>query len=312
MPIALSCACGQRSQVGDELAGRKVRCPVCQAVLDVPAARPAAPVPAVPPAARAVPAPPPVPPAPVRPPPPPAQAPPVPVVSAAPPDEEPIPCVVPARAPLWHEPQIRNKSEVFFLYHDGVWWIQLDMPFRQDVIDKLMAGQTPADLFARGPLRAIPYEALRAVRKDHYAPTLWLEWSPRRVGRVTRKLRLREPADRDAVYNALRNRLGRDWGERVEQYSVFRAILPPAIWIVITVVATLLGGIVAGSVAQGEGIRVRGWAAALGGLLGLLGPWVVMGLGVVALGCLIWWLVRRVRRPPRFTVLEPLPYDRGW
>ncbi len=36
MPIRVSCDCGRATTVKDELAGRKVRCPGCQAVLDVP------------------------------------------------------------------------------------------------------------------------------------------------------------------------------------------------------------------------------------------------------------------------------------
>jgi hypothetical protein len=38
MPIPVSCACGKEFNVRDELAGRKVRCPVCQEVLAVPTA----------------------------------------------------------------------------------------------------------------------------------------------------------------------------------------------------------------------------------------------------------------------------------
>src|SRR5262249_36863215 len=158
------------------------------------------------------------------------------------------------------------------------------------------AGKTPEELLRQTGLAAIPYDSLRAVRKECYGPSVWLEWSPRGVGRVSRKLRLREPADRDAVYSALRSRLGPDWGEHSEQYSLFRAIRAPVLGIIATVVLTLLATIIAGSVAQGEGIRVRRGAAVVGWLLGFLGPWVVLGLGVAALAALVWWLVRRVRR----------------
>ena len=40
MPIPLSCPCGRALKIKDEYAGRKVRCPACQSVLAVPAARP--------------------------------------------------------------------------------------------------------------------------------------------------------------------------------------------------------------------------------------------------------------------------------
>lgn len=36
MSITLSCACGRSLRVNDDLVGRKVRCPACQAVLTVP------------------------------------------------------------------------------------------------------------------------------------------------------------------------------------------------------------------------------------------------------------------------------------
>ena len=38
MPIPLKCDCGRSLRVKDELAGRKVRCPVCKSVLTVPQA----------------------------------------------------------------------------------------------------------------------------------------------------------------------------------------------------------------------------------------------------------------------------------
>lgn len=38
MPITLSCGCGKRLAVKDELAGKKIKCPGCQAVVRVPAA----------------------------------------------------------------------------------------------------------------------------------------------------------------------------------------------------------------------------------------------------------------------------------
>jgi hypothetical protein len=40
VPISLACACGKALRVKDELAGRKVKCPGCQAVLAVPAPGP--------------------------------------------------------------------------------------------------------------------------------------------------------------------------------------------------------------------------------------------------------------------------------
>lgn len=55
MPITFACGCGRQLQVGDEYAGKKARCPECNAVLDVPFADapPPLPTPAKPPIARA-------------------------------------------------------------------------------------------------------------------------------------------------------------------------------------------------------------------------------------------------------------------
>src|SRR5215510_12255854 len=59
MPIQVACSCGKKLHVRDELAGKKIRCPVCGGVLAVDAATPAAskspPVPAGPTAPPAVP-----------------------------------------------------------------------------------------------------------------------------------------------------------------------------------------------------------------------------------------------------------------
>lgn len=38
MPINFNCSCGEKLEVDDELAGRQVRCPYCEAVVSVPAA----------------------------------------------------------------------------------------------------------------------------------------------------------------------------------------------------------------------------------------------------------------------------------
>jgi hypothetical protein len=44
MPITFPCACGQQLRVDDELAGKRVRCPGCQQILNVPSSTaPAAP-----------------------------------------------------------------------------------------------------------------------------------------------------------------------------------------------------------------------------------------------------------------------------
>lgn len=50
MPIAVGCACGAKLNAKEALAGKKVRCPKCAAVLEVPTSTARAPVPA--PAAR--------------------------------------------------------------------------------------------------------------------------------------------------------------------------------------------------------------------------------------------------------------------
>src|SRR4051812_9511614 len=36
MGVSLECSCGQKLKLKDELAGKRVRCPVCKAVLEVP------------------------------------------------------------------------------------------------------------------------------------------------------------------------------------------------------------------------------------------------------------------------------------
>src|SRR5437016_990909 len=40
MAIPVACACGKQLKVKDELAGKKIRCPACQAAVTVPAAAP--------------------------------------------------------------------------------------------------------------------------------------------------------------------------------------------------------------------------------------------------------------------------------
>ena len=40
MPITVSCPCGKKLRVADEHAGKRVKCPACQAVSTVPAPEP--------------------------------------------------------------------------------------------------------------------------------------------------------------------------------------------------------------------------------------------------------------------------------
>jgi hypothetical protein len=40
MPIIVPCGCGKQLRVPDAAAGKKTRCPACQAVIPVPAAPP--------------------------------------------------------------------------------------------------------------------------------------------------------------------------------------------------------------------------------------------------------------------------------
>jgi hypothetical protein len=46
MPVSFSCPCGKKLRVGDELVGRRVKCPGCARVLSVPAPAAAKPAPA--------------------------------------------------------------------------------------------------------------------------------------------------------------------------------------------------------------------------------------------------------------------------
>lgn len=39
MPLTVACICGKTLQLKDELAGKKIKCPACQAVVEVPAAQ---------------------------------------------------------------------------------------------------------------------------------------------------------------------------------------------------------------------------------------------------------------------------------
>jgi|GEM_PF-6883671 len=85
MPIRLTCsACNKPMQAPDTAAGKRVKCPNCQAVVSVPAAAPAAPPPSARPAAPPVP--PPAPQAAVPPPPAPAAA----AAAAAPANDNPF------------------------------------------------------------------------------------------------------------------------------------------------------------------------------------------------------------------------------
>jgi hypothetical protein len=44
MPITLNCPCGKTLRVPDASAGKRARCPACQAVIDIPAPREPEPV----------------------------------------------------------------------------------------------------------------------------------------------------------------------------------------------------------------------------------------------------------------------------
>jgi hypothetical protein len=49
MPVTFSCACGKTLRIADEHAGKRVKCPACQAISTVPAPLPPPPPPPPPP-----------------------------------------------------------------------------------------------------------------------------------------------------------------------------------------------------------------------------------------------------------------------
>jgi hypothetical protein len=304
MPILLSCACGKKFRVNDNLAGKRIKCPGCAAVLAVPGA--ATPEAAHGPAEEKV------------------TATKGPRKAERPPAPEPEPqghdrAANEGGEAVRRRPRRADSPTPFWVHGNDLLVLSDDALHLASPDEKGMSRATaalesgePADSVLGDDATVIALDSIVKVEGNlhhtfftvHFAETPGAEPTEKNVFCAG-------AGSRDEVLAALRERLGPDWKRQVVQYSRLRASVEPLIVIGLFGFLTFcfyMAGAYPESDQSGGGTKVvrTNWVGLIFvWVYNLLGPWGGVSVGgvVVALG--VAWLVARVIKPPLMLTLTP-------
>ncbi len=294
MPILLSCGCGKKLRVKDELAGKRVKCPDCAKVLLVPAAELPEPdeeiLEVAAPARQA---------APSRKGPPPLEV-----------NETPQRRARAADSPtsFWV-----NSGELLALSDAALCLASLDDEKMQAAQEALARGDS-AETVLGDSATVIPFDGMKKVESNLHNKSIQVWW--RTSGAFSDDDKVIDCADkesRDEIMKALRGRLGPNWKREVIEYSRLRASLEPLLIIGVFGFATFcfyMAGAHPEDDKSGGGtktVRTNFIGVIFVWVYNLLGPIgvVVLGGSIVALG--VAWLVARLLKPPIMLTLTPSP-----
>jgi hypothetical protein len=304
MPILVSCKCGKKLRVKEELAGKRVKCPGCRQVLAIPAAEEPPVLEEVEPVEEGV--------------------------ASQPALRRPRPAPRPdpedrdrddsdeaddqesgrrsrgADTPI---PYWENGSDLLALSEDAVYLTTLDDKNRRRARADLEAGH-PADEVLEGADTIIPYEIMTKVEGNLYHTFFDIKFKkPGDAAESEKTIHCEDKHSRDEVIEALRDRLGPGWGRKVKEYTRLRASLEPLIVIVlfgfITWCFYMAGAHPESDSSGSKVVRTNLLGAIFVWVYNLLGPWGVVTIGglIVALG--VAWLVARLIKPPLMHTLTP-------
>jgi hypothetical protein len=291
MPIVTHCKCGRQLRVKDELAGKRVRCPACSEVVQVPAAEEE--IMEVEPAEEA-----------------PQRRP------SRPPDVEPVEDDQPrdvgeprltegadSPTPFWI-----NGDDLLAVAEDAFYQITLTDKKRRKAQAELQEGRPAAEVL-EGAGTVILWDIVTKIEGNlHHTFFDIKHRAPKASEEEEHTVHCADAASRDEMLKAIRRRLGPDWKREVKEYSRLRASVEPLIVIVFFTFITFcfyMAGRGEDSSNGSKTIRTNWLGMIFVWVYNLLGPWGVVALGglIIALG--IAWLVARMLKPPLMCTISP-------
>ena len=294
MPHLVSCSCGKKWKVRDELAGKKVKCPACASVLVVPAVEIVAAEEAVQ-----------------------AEKPRV-VPPPLPPSESEEPEEKPARP---RAAEKRGSSSIWRCTHGSLYPLlvfgdeglcTMNFPKSKDrdfAEEELEEGQPPEDALGEGMI-LLPYEKISLFSANKHHPGMEVTFKGKDENGadtdVTETFTFESPKEKDRAMKALRERLEPGWKYSRHDYTRLEAAVQPLITIgVIVLITGALAGLAYWLSFWTGSARVPSIVAFLYHVVMWLGHSgvILIGAGIVVL-CIIW-LVVRVSTPPIMLTLKP-------
>jgi hypothetical protein len=311
MPIVVSCPCGKKLRVKDELAGKRVKCPECAQVTTVPSsATPAAS--GKKPAEKKVVArkatatgnqPARVPGQAVT-----AKERPPDRKPQRPADEQPKKPSTGANSPT---PFWVRADDLLVVSDEVLFFATLDEEKMQAAQDALKAGTPPEEVLQKPDL-VISVNTITKVEGNLYHPFFDVKYKENEDAEESEKTIHCEDHDaRDEIKDALRERLGGGWKEKVVEYSRLRATVEPLIVIAFFGFVTYCFYMAGAhpeddkSSSGGKWVRTNFIGAIFIWVYNLLGPWGVVSVGGLTIGLGVLWLVARVIKPPIMFTLAP-------
>jgi len=286
MSILLSCRCGKKLRVKEELAGKKVKCPGCAAIVPVPA--PAAEPPEPPEEEQEEP----------EPPPPPRSK----KEDVSPPEDE----EQEARA-FWVDPHALG-GKIIALAEDGLYVADFNDEKEYKRVKKALAQGEPAEKVLADAETKIPFDIMRKVESNLYHRFIDVKSRVEDAPEDTETTVFCPDQDtRDEIMEALRERLG--WKREVIEFSRLKASWPPLVVIGLFGFMTFCFIMVALGHDKGGGggkvVRTNWIGAIFVWVWNTIGPVGVSLLGGSFVLAGVAWLVARLIHPPIMLTLTP-------
>jgi hypothetical protein len=291
MPLLVTCSCGRKLRVRDDLIGRKVKCPSCGGVVQVEAG-----------ATEAEEAP-----APVKPPPVPrgpALPPPVPQAAAAGVDDE------SAAAAYW-ECQRDFSNGLLVVTDDALWFGKLKDKELRRAKKLLDDGEPPEEALDEEAAKTrLQFAKVREFKFNKRLAQMMVEY-PGGDDTETSTFHFNDHADRDAAFKDIRRRVGSEWQYERRDLNRFQATFAPLL------VIAALAGIFAFFVfiawafqqpAEGGGrvVRTNIWGVIVAYTVGWLGPlWTGIVGGLCIMLSLVWMAFRIITPPIEISLKAP-------
>jgi len=276
MAILISCKCGKKLRVKDELAGKKVKCPGCAGLLSVPQPEP-------------------------------EEEEPVPTLEAeeAPEPEESRPARKQAE-PCWLHSGLYDNAVA--LDDNALYVASLGDDEVEKAKEALEDGK-PVRKVLREKGKVIPLDDIQKVETDLNTAFIDVTWkSPGAIEATETNIHCESKEARDEIIDALKERLGEDWDEQTVEFSRLRAAaLPLYTGAILLFLCFCLYMIATGQDRGGGGG---------GGLLDLkqviflvllyvFGATGTLIIAVIITALVFVWLYFRVRTPPVMLTLSP-------